>query len=216
MQKTLWRNVYAGLLVCAILFAHTLGLLHRQTHAFPAAQPHALALGAAPDGTPSQGVFERIAGVHQHASDCRLFDQLAAGDGCTLAAWVPPALVLASVLPRLAHDSAAQSCPSFLPSPRSTARPLTIANNCSAQGPQPSALHGFHFVKGIIHGCMQAASASLAYPQFLLQRNKLDNGCQHRPGFGGRRAAGILRKPRSPLPRSRLSPWWATHWAATR
>jgi hypothetical protein len=62
----------AGLLVCALLLAQALGLLHRVQHTDGAPTVHA---------QPAHGTLETLFAQHYDAGDCQIFDQLSHADG---------------------------------------------------------------------------------------------------------------------------------------
>jgi hypothetical protein len=66
------RRPLAGLLVCALLLAQALGLLHRVQHADGAPTVHA---------QPALGTLEALFAQHHDAGDCQIFDQLSHADG---------------------------------------------------------------------------------------------------------------------------------------
>jgi len=72
LVSTSSRRSLAGLLVCALLLAQALSLLHRMVHA---------------DGPPSShaehadSVLEILFAQHHDAGDCQIFDQLGHADG---------------------------------------------------------------------------------------------------------------------------------------
>lgn len=112
--RTAWRALALGWLLAALLVAPSLGLLHRTVHgagvpAAPAglaAEVHGAADAAAP--APAHGCdlrrhpqalqapcwLERLFGVHDHAGDCRLFDQASSSPGAPAAALAVGALLL--------------------------------------------------------------------------------------------------------------------------
>jgi hypothetical protein len=83
-------------LVFALWFATTLGLMHRTVHGLGAAQAQAVAAAVVDEGDADHAGhgLSALFGAHSDA-DCRLYDQLSHGP----AALCVPALVLPALLP---------------------------------------------------------------------------------------------------------------------
>lgn len=94
------RRPLAGLLVCALLLAQMLGLLHRVQHA------GGLPLAARAETGWHASLFD----THHDASDCRLFDQLSHADA--------PGFVLAPMLPAPVHTAPAVAPAPTEPAPQ--------------------------------------------------------------------------------------------------
>jgi hypothetical protein len=70
------RRPLATTLVCALLLAQALGLLHRLVHAHPP-HPGATVQAAA---VPATASLEALFANHHDEADCQVFDQLSQGD----------------------------------------------------------------------------------------------------------------------------------------
>lgn len=106
----------ATLLALALLWAQALGLLHRLQHAPPSAEVAAVAMV---DGTSDAGLY----GHERKSESCKLYDQLALGDGAVA--------VVATVAAVPTADAPARGAPSAAPGSqrhvyRARAPPLTV------------------------------------------------------------------------------------------
>lgn len=106
----------AALLALALLWAQALGLLHRLQHAPSTAEVAAVALA---DGTSDGGLY----GHERKSESCKLYDQLALGDGVVAVA------VTVAAVP--AAEAPARGAPSAAPGThrhdyRARAPPLTV------------------------------------------------------------------------------------------
>lgn len=129
--RTAWRALALGWLLAALLVAPSLGLLHRVVHgAWVPAAPAGLALdatGAAeaavptaargcdlrrhPQALAAPGWLDRLFGVHDHAGECRLFDQASSSLGAPVAALVVAALPLPPLPPHASAAAPARGAP---------------------------------------------------------------------------------------------------------